>query len=95
MKLNEFLNEIQMQPEAAEKIRLLVSSERVAQKEYQENRLLYYRDRALFYKKILLEKDYRLLFLYYFCRMGAETYEAYEKRGLGRDVFRDTFEDLT
>ena len=95
MKLNEFLTEIQIQPEAAEKIGTIVSSDRVTQKEYLENRFLYYRDRASFYKKILSEKDYRLLFLYYFCRMGAEAYEAYEKRGLGRDIFRDTFYDLT
>lgn len=95
MKLNEFLTEIQIQSEAAEKIGTIVSSDRVTQKEYLENRFLYYRDRASFYKKILSEKDYRLLFLYYFCRMGAEAYEAYEKRGLGRDIFRDTFYDLT
>ena len=49
---------------------------------------------ALFYEKILLEKDYRLVFLYYLCRMGAETYDAYEKRGISGN-FRDTFYDLT
>ena len=59
MKLNEFLTEIQIQPEAAEKIGTIVSSDRVTQKEYLENRFLYYRDRASFYKKILSEKDYR------------------------------------
>ena len=32
MKLNEFLTEIQIQPEAAEKIGTIVSSDRVTQK---------------------------------------------------------------
>ena len=36
-----------------------------------------------------------MLFLYYLCRMGAETYDAYEKRGISREIFRDTFYDLT
>ena len=40
MKLNEFLTEIQIQPEAAEKFGTIVSSERVTQKEYLENRFL-------------------------------------------------------
>ncbi|MFR3947236.1 MAG: acyltransferase domain-containing protein [Ruminococcus sp.] len=67
----------------------------MGEEEYQENKLLYEKDRALFYEKILLEKDYRLVFLYYLCRMGAETYDAYEKRGISREIFRDTFYDLT
>lgn len=95
MKLHEFLDEIQMLPEASEKIRAFAASGRVAEDVYLENRLLYYKKRDTFYKKILSEKDYRLLFLYYFCRMGAETYEVYVKGGPGRKIFRDTFYDLT
>ena len=95
MKLNEFFTEIQMLPEAVLKIKALVDAGQVTEDVYLENRLLYGKDRAAFYKRILSEKDYRLLFLYYFCRMGAETCDIYEKRGIGREIFRDTFYDLT
>ena len=95
MKINEFLAEINMLPEAVHLLNELQESGRIGEEEYQENKLLYEKDRALFYEKILLEKDYRLVFLYYLCRMGAETYDAYEKRGISREIFRDTFYDLT
>ena len=95
MKINEFLSEINMLPEAVHLLNELQESGRIGEEEYQENKLLYEKDRALFYEKILLEKDYRLVFLYYLCRMGAETYDAYEKRGISREIFRDTFYDLT
>lgn len=95
MKINEFLAEINMLTEAVHLLNELQESGRIGEEEYQENKLLYEKDRALFYKKILLEKDYRLVFLYYLCRMGAETYDTYEKRGISREIFRDTFYDLT
>ena len=95
MKINEFLAEINMLPEAVHLLNELQESGHIGEEEYQENKLLYEKDRALFYEKILLEKDYRLVFLYYLCRMGAETYDAYEKRGISREIFRDTFYDLT
>ena len=88
MKINEFLAEINMLPEAVHLLNELQESGRIGEEEYQENKLLYEKDRALFYEKILLEKDYRLVFLYYLCRMGAETYDAYEKRGISREIFR-------
>ena len=93
--MHEFLAEINMLPEAVHLLNELQESGRIGEEEYQENKLLYEKDRALFYEKILLEKDYRLVFLYYLCRMGAETYDAYEKRGISREIFRDTFYDLT
>ena len=51
MKLHEFLDEIQMLPEATEKIRAFAASGRVAEDVYLENRLLYYKERDAFYKK--------------------------------------------
>ena len=70
MKINEFLAEINMLPEAVHLLNELQESGRIGEEEYQENKLLYEKDRALFYEKILLEKDYRLVFLYYLCRMA-------------------------
>ena len=85
MKINEFLAEINMLPEAVHLLNELQESGRIGEEEYQKISL-YEKDRALFYEKILLEKDYRLVFLYYLCRMGAETYDAYEKRGISREI---------
>ena len=65
MKINEFLAEINMLPEAVHLLNELQESGRIGEEEYQENKLLYEKDRALFYEKILLEKDYRLVFLYW------------------------------
>ena len=64
MKINEFLAEINMLPEAVHLLNELQESGRIGEEEYQENKLLYEKDRALFYEKILLEKDYRLVFIY-------------------------------
>ena len=62
MKINEFLAEINMLPEAVHLLNELQESGRIGEEEYQENKLLYEKDRALFYKKILLEKDIGLCF---------------------------------
>ena len=56
MKINEFLAEINMLPEAVHLLNELQESGHIGEEEYQENKLLYEKDRALFYEKILLEK---------------------------------------
>ena len=53
MKINEFLAEINMLPEAVHLLNELQESGRIGEEEYQENKLLYEKDRALFYEKIL------------------------------------------
>ena len=95
MKLKDFLKEIHMLPAAVEVLSELAASGRITEEEYDKNKMLYKENRQQFYLKIRENKDYRLLFLYYFCRMGAEAYEEYEKRGIGEVVFQDTFYDLT
>ena len=95
MELTEFLRKIDMLPEAARKVCELAASGRITEKEYTENKWLFQENREMFYTHILENKDFRLLFLYYFCRMGAEKYEEYNQMGLGDEVFRDTFYDLT
>lgn len=62
MKINEFLAEINMLPEAVHLLNELQESGRIGEEEYQENKLLYEKDRALFYEKILLEKVIGLCF---------------------------------
>ena len=49
MKINEFLAEINMLPEAVHLLNELQESGRIGEEEYQENKLLYEKDRALFY----------------------------------------------
>lgn len=51
MKINEFLAEINMLPEAVHLLNELQESGRIGEEEYQENKLLYEKDRALFYEK--------------------------------------------
>ena len=53
MKINEFLAEINMLPEAVHLLNELQESGRIGEEEYQENKLLYEKDRALFYEKII------------------------------------------
>ena len=73
MKINEFLTEIQHAAGGcAEKIGTIVSSDRALDKRISGKIGFCMTGTELcFYKKILLEKDYRLVFLYYLCRMGA------------------------
>ncbi len=87
MKLNEFLTEIQIQPEAAEKIGTIVSSDRVTQKNIWKTGFCITGTELRFIRKYFRRRITGCCFLYYFGRMGAEAYEAYEKRGLGRDIF--------
>lgn len=95
MELNEFLNRIHMVQPAVELLKQLAASESMKENQYLQNKMLYKTNRQEFYEKVKLHKDYRLQFLYYFCRMGAEAYEDYKEREIGDEIFNDTFYDLT
>lgn len=91
MELNQFLEGIRMMPEAVR----AAAGLRIPEKEYQENRALFRKDKDAFYKEILKEKDFRIRFLYYFSRMACETYECYRQRNMDEKIYWDTFYDLT
>lgn len=62
MKINEFLSEINMLPEAVHLLNELQESGRIGEEEYQENKLLYEKDRALFYEKFFWKRIIGLCF---------------------------------
>lgn len=62
MKINEFLAEINMLPEAVHLLNELQESGRIGEEEYQENKLLYEKDRALFYEKFFWKRIIGLCF---------------------------------
>lgn len=91
MNLQQFLRGIRMMPEAARAVEQIAVSE----EEYSRMKRLFQSDRDAFYKEILERKDYRIYFLYYFCRMACDTYKCYRRRKIEERIFWDTFYDLT
>ena len=80
---------------AVEMLKQLAASKRIKEEQYLQDKMLYKRNRQQFYEKVKQHKDYRLRFLYDFCRMGVEAYEDYQSQGIGDEIFDATFYDLT
>ena len=91
MDLREFCQGIGLMPEAAEKVLHL----NMPQEEYQMFREVFARDKKEFYDLVLGRENYRMQFLYLYCRMGLEAYEKYVEKDISREIFFDTFRDLT
>lgn len=91
MRLDRFCEGIRLMPEAVKEL----ESIEVEEEEYKKNKRLFQEDKDAFYAAILKEKKFRLLFLYYFCRMGCDAWEEYIKKGISEKVYWDTFYDLT
>lgn len=47
-----------------------------------------------FCKEVRKTEDYRIRFLYYFCRFACETFEDYRREEISEQIFFDTFADL-
>ncbi len=56
---------------------------------------LFYKDRSAFYKELEKEPDRALLGLKLFSRFAVTTYELYEEKGIDKQIFVDTFRDLS
>lgn len=91
MEFEKFLKGIEMMPEAMEKLKKLS----IPEEEYGEMKRLFYREKDQFYKAILKEREYRLRFLYYFCRFACDAHKDYVEKGIEDSVYWDTFSDLT
>ena len=91
MELHRFFEGIRMMPEAVRQVGRLHIEERT----YQRIKALFQRDKKKFYTTVLRQPDFRICFLYYFSRMGCETYERYQEDGIGERIYWDTFYDLT
>jgi len=91
LELHRFFEGIRMMPEAVRQVGRLHIEERT----YQRIKALFQRDKKKFYTTVLRQPDFRICFLYYFSRMGCETYERYQEDGIGERIYWDTFYDLT
>lgn len=91
MELQEFCKGIGLMPEAAEKLNIIGLTE----EEYADGRALFQSDKKAFYSTIAGKKDFRMQFLYYYCRMACEVYEQYCEKGIKENIYWDTFRDIT
>ncbi len=91
MELKEFCRGISLMPEAEKKLEEV----HVTEKEYMEGKALFQCNKEAFYSMVLERDQFRMLFLYYFSRMGCEVYEEYSRRGIEEEIYWDTFRDIT
>ena len=93
MKLETFCREISLNQEA---IRLVMELEYgISRETFDRTKNLFYKDKEGFFAEIKSRKNYRQMFLFYYCKMACETYERYREKGIGDDIFRDTFSDIS
>ena len=95
MEWNDFLAGIRMMPQARKQLKDFIGKGQIHENEYCSNRALFFENRELFYEEIRKKKDYRMAFLYYYCRMAMEIYEVYQERKIDLQIYWDTFYDLT
>ena len=69
-------------------------NEEISEVCYQYVRELFFTDREEIFREIASLAGYRQRFLYYYCRLACETYEKYQRAGIGDRVFFDTFSDI-
>lgn len=91
MNLSEFCAGIALAPEAAQQLQRLPISEA----DYHSLRCLFHADPERFYREVKKREQFRLLFLYCFCRMACEIHEIYQKKKIPEQIYWDTFYDLT
>lgn len=72
----------------------LVSDFPEGEREYAELSVLFRADKRRFMSRMLQKEQAERWFLYVYCRMAAEVFCEYEKRGIPEQVFWDTFLDL-
>lgn len=78
-------------PEAVEQLQNLNLSEA----EYHDFQNLFHSNQDLFYREVKKREDFRILFLYCFCRMACEVYPIYLEKKIPEQIYWDTFYDLT
>ena len=91
MELQTFFEGIGLPEEAAR----LVLGLHVSEEEYQNGKQLFWKDEERFYTWVKAKEQFRLRFLYYFSRLGCETYERYMEKKIPETVYWDTFRDIT
>lgn len=93
MDLQKFCRGIHLMPEAVE---ILEKMEKlIPETEYQQVRESFLTDHEEMFREVLKTSGYRQRFLYYYCRFACDTYEKYREKGIGDQVFFDTFSDIS
>lgn len=90
MELREFCQDIGLSQGAQEAL----FKREWKEEEYQAEKRVFQKDKPEFYDLVKTHEDYRLRFLYDYCRMGCEAWETYKEKGISREIFLDTFRDL-
>ena len=93
MDLRRFCREIKLPPEAVKIVEKMDGQ--ISELQYVYVRNGFWTDRQKIFKEIAASSGYRQRFLYYYCRLACETFEKYQKAGIGEKVFFDTFSDFT
>lgn len=93
MDLRRFCREIKLPPEAVKIVEKMDGQ--ISELQYVYVRNGFWTDRQKIFKEIAASPGYRQRFLYYYCRLACETFEKYQKAGIGEKVFFDTFSDFT
>lgn len=91
MNLKEFCQGIHLPEEAL--VGLL--KRELSQEDYEHYKELFIKDRNTFNQEVLKQDRPRELFLYLYCRLGADSFELYREQSLPENVFWDTFSDFT
>lgn len=91
MELRTFCKGIDLPSGAEEKLFAMEVSEEL----YQKGKEMFWRDREAFYRWTGAMPNHRMLFLYFFCRLGCETYPRYQDKKIPDEVYWDTFRDIS
>ena len=93
MKLSVFCRGISLNEDA---IRIVLELDNcISQETYRNNKSLFCSNKESFFAEIIKQENYRQQFLYYYCKMACETYEQYQKKKIGDEIFWDTFSDIS
>lgn len=91
MTLENFCRGIGLEKAAFEELKNLS----VTEEEYSLYRKLYFEDREKFFSVLEGKENFRLLFLYCYCRLAAEDFEKYIEKNIPEQVYWDTFSDIS
>lgn len=91
MTLKEFCRGIGLEEKAIEKLLKLS----VDEEDYSLYKKLYFEDREEFFSIVEKKENFRMLFLYCYCRMAMEEYDKYREKNIPEQVYWDTFSDIS
>lgn len=91
MELTEFWQRIGLPEEAVMRLQEF----QISEEEYLQGKAMFQKEKERFYDWIKKQPDYRLRFLYFYSRLGCETYRFYQERQIAEQIYWDTFKDIT